>query len=463
MNYKTNYGILILITIGITLIVLSSACITPGEILDSVFGVKRTTTTTIKTLTTTTLQTTTTMDITIEQECSNSSCCGKFYGYCYTHCGKENESECKTEESKKSGCISLSEGSNCLYNLTGICYNNCEKNDLLEAAEGSGLKGLLNCCIRISSVCDKMKDDDRDNCYYEFALERENFDLCNEIKSNLIKTICLAVKDKRKEICALISDVIQKDKCFLGIAIVKRDERICEGITRNDIRDKCYYDLARKKDDYSLCYKIMDLTLRNLCSKCSLRLHEIDKEGIVDSNSDMVWLEAIAENCKNLHLYSYGDSRYLNYYSKSDYKIRSNNKSVWIKYKCHESGEKIVLKMMVGNSEIKEYVKCNPKPKLKCSLEIDSTKSDLNGTARSDNDTLKIVARAKNCKYQNFNFYTGSKYIEFLDKSGSYISRDDQGIWVEYKCLYSDPEIPVEITIGRVSTTVDVKCNPGHG
>ena len=41
-----------------------------------------------------------------------------------------------------------------------------------------------------------------------------------------------------------------------------------------------------------------------------------------------------------------------------------------------------------------------------------------------------------------------------------YTPSDDKTIWVKYRCLYSDPEIPIEITVEKESVTADVKCKP---
>lgn len=441
-----------LVAIGVVISVLSTACIDPRKDIVEPFFVGERTTITAKVVTSTLPITTTILHM--EQKCNDSSCCLEIYGYCYTHCGKKSEPECSNKESQRSGCIGAREGKNCYHNLSGNCYFNCEKHGLIEAVDDADKNGSLNCCIPETWVCETMRGDKRDNCYYEFALKKDDFNLCNEIRSDVIRTICLAVKRKDEKVCELLWESLQRDKCFRGIAIAKEKEKICEKITLRSLRDSCYYELARRKDDDSLCYKIKDCTLRDLCSRCSLKFDSSDREGIVDSYRDMVWLAAIAENCRNLYLDSYGDPEYLSYHSKSGWKITGNRKRVWVKYRCWEEGERILLKIKVGNTELEEYVSCSKKPK--CSLTL--LPSDNEGTVRTDDDVAEIRAKAENCKGSVFNCHADSNDAEFLNKSHKKIPDDDEDIWVGYRCRYVNPDISVELEVGDKKVTGHLVC-----
>lgn len=303
--------------------------------------------------------------------------------------------------------------------------------------------------------CSTLKDEKKDTCLYGLVIKNNDIRLCDKIQGHITQSMCLAAAKKDPDICKLIKDKLQRDDCYKGVALTKKDHRICEDINTQSIKNSCYYNLAKETKDYSLCNKITG-SLKDMCIKCSLKPVSVDKKGTVKSDKDTVGITAVAKNCKNLYLGSYGDPEYLTYVSKSTRYISSNNKEVWIKYRCHDTGERIPLKLAIANQELTEYVECNPAPKKKCSLTL--LPSDTKGTVKSDKDTITIKARAKNCRKLAFNPHITTKYIEYVDKSHRYIPSDDKTIWVKYKCRFTDTEIPIKLEVGEVSVTEYATC-----
>jgi len=57
--------------------------------------------------------------------------------------------------------------------------------------------------------------------YYSF-----NYTFCDEIKSNLLRTVCVAAEKRDRGICDLINDSETRDKCYYGVAVTGGDEEI---------------------------------------------------------------------------------------------------------------------------------------------------------------------------------------------------------------------------------------------
>lgn len=65
----------------------------------------------------------------------------------------------------------------------------------------------------------------------------------------------------------IIPDEFRRDVCYMGIAIIYKNEQYCEKITGKEFggldnpkKDECYFSVAEKKNDTSLCMKIKSST-----------------------------------------------------------------------------------------------------------------------------------------------------------------------------------------------------------
>ena len=79
----------------------------------------------------------------------------------------------------------------------------------------------------------------RDTCYANIARESQNSDLCNQIKSESTKKLCLVhvyYWDKSVEFCEKDD---QKNICLHVISIKSRDRSICARIDNDSIKKLC--------------------------------------------------------------------------------------------------------------------------------------------------------------------------------------------------------------------------------
>jgi len=76
----------------------------------------------------------------------------------------------------------------------------------------------------------------RDECYYNTAVKLGDENICNKIynsdKSACIKDV--AIKTKNDKLCAQISSQINRDKCYLSLAIILNDESLCNKLYNAD-------------------------------------------------------------------------------------------------------------------------------------------------------------------------------------------------------------------------------------
>lgn len=52
------------------------------------------------------------------------------------------------------------------------------------------------------------------------------------------------------------AEEMNKDWCFLNVAINTRNEELCGNIGRTSTRDQCYFSIARYKLDETICEKV---------------------------------------------------------------------------------------------------------------------------------------------------------------------------------------------------------------
>ncbi|MBI2105688.1 hypothetical protein HYT56_02510 [Candidatus Woesearchaeota archaeon] len=95
--------------------------------------------------------------------------------------------------------------------------------------------------------CPKLKDvDKKDSCYWTFALENNDSDLCYELsgdyRNSMQRSIqyCLARVNKNPSYCKNVERI---NGCFSSLAIDLLDKSICNNINDSEERSKCvqYY------------------------------------------------------------------------------------------------------------------------------------------------------------------------------------------------------------------------------
>ncbi|MGB9763144.1 MAG: hypothetical protein ACPLW7_03930 [Minisyncoccia bacterium] len=83
---------------------------------------------------------------------------------------------------------------------------------------------------------------DKNKCFVDLAITRENVSICNEIR-----------------------DDSNRDYCYASFAVFKKDPSICDTITNVEEKDFCYSRVAIAKQDLSVCDKIQGINRKNFC------------------------------------------------------------------------------------------------------------------------------------------------------------------------------------------------------
>ena len=128
-----------------------------------------------------------------------------------------------------------------------------------------------------ASVCNKMDIWDKEHCYYEVALEKEDKWLCaktsqkEECEKQVTKKI--AQRKLSPRLCYKLEedydDFYEAADCIAYVASQKKDETLCEGLPAGfgRVQNECYARVGMSEKDLSLCEKAISSPLDNQCYK----------------------------------------------------------------------------------------------------------------------------------------------------------------------------------------------------
>ena len=191
------------------------------------------------------------------------------------------------------------------------------------------------------------------------------------------------------------------------------------------------------------------LTKYVTCSLQNIRLTAVDSDtrGMVSSAEDAVWVKARASNAKGVSISQWGDPAYLAYVGRSIGTVSENDQQIQTTYRCIAPGQDIPLKIrLVYNNyvlnEVTAYVTCSVP-----SVRFTETESKLTGTLGTNEDQVWIKARALNANGMRIGQYGEPGYLEYVTRSASGISADDQEIMVIYRCTEPGNNIPLRVSL----------------
>jgi len=119
------------------------------------------------------------------------------------------------------------------------------------------------------SICDTIQNEqDRYNCYLQFAVNKKESSICNKMKYENEKDFCyikVAVAEMDSSICDKIQYQFRKDVCYLNVAKAKENLSICNIIQNPKYKEDCYSSVAYVKQDASICDIIHDQKRKNNC------------------------------------------------------------------------------------------------------------------------------------------------------------------------------------------------------
>lgn len=124
--------------------------------------------------------------------------------------------------------------------------------------ENSYRFGLIQICQKYvvkssgdPEICDYFEDNgEKDFCLWMVASGSLNEKICEQTH-------------QQGEIEGIIAN--NRDACYNDIAIGKNNEDLCSKIERSTIRDSCYWMIAKAKKDVNICEKINYQRSKELC------------------------------------------------------------------------------------------------------------------------------------------------------------------------------------------------------
>ena len=129
-----------------------------------------------------------------------------------------------------------------------------------EAEELLGIKEkvdvLFLSCLQIQNEAEK------NNCFLELALNKENMSYCYQINDSTIRDNCvrditqIAIAKEDTSFCFIGFE------CYSDVAIALNDASLCEKIPTNNtpVIEYCYYKYVEAKGDTKVCQKIKNVT-----------------------------------------------------------------------------------------------------------------------------------------------------------------------------------------------------------
>jgi len=167
-----------------------------------------------------------------------------------------NKDSCYAEVAKTKPDISLcnkvvakSSKNRCYWNVadakqdSSFCQNIIDDQDLKN-----------RCLATIGSdslLCDKINNQpERNSCYLNIAIKKNDQSLCEKMDETEIveewkqdtQIICMATVSGDKSLCEKINRESEKEDCYFGVAVEKKDDSLCEktGIAK----DECYWNIS---------------------------------------------------------------------------------------------------------------------------------------------------------------------------------------------------------------------------
>lgn len=110
----------------------------------------------------------------------------------------------------------------------------------------------------------------RDQCYREIAFTQRNISICNLSSSIQAKDYCtlFVVQPIRDaSLCNSISELLTQEQCHLGVYLTRSEvnAEYCATLEFEINRDMCYINVALKTKDESLCENIVRAEWRSTC------------------------------------------------------------------------------------------------------------------------------------------------------------------------------------------------------
>jgi len=75
-------------------------------------------------------------------------------------------------------------------------------------------------------------------CYLDFAVNNNQFAICDYIKDPEKKDSCISVKSRNPELCIPIKDIAAKELCMISLAMMVRDSSLCDNL-EGYLRQNC--------------------------------------------------------------------------------------------------------------------------------------------------------------------------------------------------------------------------------
>ena len=126
---------------------------------------------------------------------------------------------------------------------------------------------LIGCSVK--NPCESMANIiDKDDCYFNDAVEKTGLKSCSFIQSAIVKNSCIAeigIANQDIGICNSIEGK-SRDYCIAKIAIFKEDFDLCNSISADEYwSDICNRELAIKKNESSRCVKVINFLDKDSC------------------------------------------------------------------------------------------------------------------------------------------------------------------------------------------------------
>ncbi|MBN1940830.1 MAG: hypothetical protein JW772_01465 [Candidatus Diapherotrites archaeon] len=151
--------------------------------------------------------------------------------------------------------------------LVHVCSDENCNNPLFKCDDSRSKIEIMNdTCKQLDSP------DQRDNCYFDLALERKDIQICPKIvnqTNNVLLERCyrkIAETLGDSSICEEITtNIYEKALCYQEVATATEDRTICQKIEQDSYRDTCYDRLARATKNESICDLIEHEGSRQVC------------------------------------------------------------------------------------------------------------------------------------------------------------------------------------------------------
>ena len=313
--------------------------------------------------------------------------------------------------------------------------------------------------------CEKLRKRARDDCYYDIAVDKGDFSLCEEIENNLLRTVCLAAKKKETKICDLIDDSETKDKCYYGVAITKNDEKICGYIDLQILKDTCYLKISKSKKKKKICDNIRFPTIKNIClSDCVIREVSSDMIGTVGKD-DPISVTIKADRCKGLKVSYKMDSDYLSLIEQSTSTVSEDYEEIFYEFMCQKDKAEIYLYLKVGDEKITKKAACRTFiPAVECSIQLLVNESKLDSRVT---ENVYVTILAENCKDKEVSDYVKPEYLKFVnwcfngvskERKSNKIKSDLEKINISYECTEMYDGILLRIGVGGEEINRYITC-----